>query len=126
MKEDKFIKIPEEYKVVLQLMAEYIGNETNDWITIKSELRKLVSKNKGKLLSTRHYVTFLQIPNEFDYLIMDYWEYLTGIKLIIPKEKLHSESGWIWRPKNWGLMEFNKKKSEEKRERELRNKKNNK
>jgi hypothetical protein len=89
----------------------YVGNECDDWVRIKTEILNNLVNEERKKFSRRHQNSWKQIVNDFDREVMDYWYKRTGVRLVIPKEKLHDES-IIYKPRNWGLMLFNQRRAE--------------
>ena len=95
-----------EIKEKIKFVADYIGNSTNDWLTIKKQLINNFAGSQRGLFSKRHPRTKKQIVNDFDRLVMDYWYLLTGVSVILDKNKIH-DPDWIYKPKGWRLREIN-------------------
>ncbi len=101
--------IPEELKKLIDYVIDYVGASTNDWFIIKKELVNLFPPKERSRFSRRHYSTKKHILNEFDYLVIGYWEKKVGTKLIVDEKKLHPKN-WAPKMRGWGLKEFNEKR----------------
>lgn len=103
--------LSKQLKEKIEWTILYVGNECDDWLRIKMEIINNTTNDERVKFSRRHQNSWKQIVNDFDKEVMDYWYKRTGVKLVIPKEKLHDES-IIYQPKNWGLMLFNQRRAE--------------
>lgn len=98
------MNIPNHLKERIEDVADYVGQETNDWLLIKRQLIGSFPNEGRRLFSVRHPCTKKQIINEFDKLVMDYWRQLTGVEPVIHPSKLHDEN-WVHKPKGWALLD---------------------
>lgn len=73
----------------LRMAAVYIGTATNDWVVVKQRLVLSVDNEHRKMFSKRHNVTFLQNPNEYDLLVMEWWKNNVNPNIHLPEEKKH-------------------------------------
>jgi hypothetical protein len=105
--------LTEADKQNIEYVAEYVGDSSNDWFTVKKELINCFPRPQRKKFSRRHYSTKLFFINDFERAIIDYWCKITGIELIIDKTKLHPES-WERQPRGWGLLIYNEKRKKRK------------
>ena len=71
--------------IVLQQIEEVAkyAYDCDDWVTIKKEIMKGCPSKLRGLFSRRHPITKEQVPNEFDKSVIDYFEKVSGQKLII-------------------------------------------
>lgn len=106
-----FDKIPEEMRLVIDIISKYIGDLTTDWVVVKKEISNKCKNHHRKLLSKKHYSTQKHSLNEFEYLVIEYWKHLTGNTLEIPLNKLHP-STWVRVPRLELLRRFNEKRRE--------------
>lgn len=102
--------IPDKLKEHINNVADYIGQETNDWLVIKRQLIYSFPNEGRKMFSVRHPCTKKQIINEFDKIVMLYWEEITGIQPVIEPSKIHSDD-WVYKKKGWALDIYNKSRS---------------
>lgn len=65
----------------ITFVAGYAGNIT-DWITIKKELLKTLSPADRRYFSTRDPLSKRHSINEFEKIVMEKWQQITGNKLI--------------------------------------------
>jgi hypothetical protein len=96
------MSIPDKLKERINDVADYIGQETNDWLLIKRHLIISFPNEGRRLFSVRHPCTKKQILNAFDKLVMAYWKELTGIEPIIDPSKIHPDN-WTHKKKGWAL-----------------------
>jgi hypothetical protein len=64
------MSIPDNLKEQISYVADYIGQETDDWILIKRQLIISFPNDGRKLFSRRHSSTKKQVINDFDKLVM--------------------------------------------------------
>ena len=76
------IKIPSRIIEQIREVAKY-AFECDDWVTVKKEIMKGCPSNLRSLFSKRDSITKEQIPNNFDRVVMDEFEKITGTKLIV-------------------------------------------
>ena len=98
--------IPDNLKEIVDYVADYVADSTDDWFLIKRELVNNFPPKERVRFSRRHFSTKKHTINDFDRLVIDYWENLTGNKLSINEDKLHSQN-WVQKPKGWGLKKYN-------------------
>lgn len=97
-------------KEQIAFVADYVGNESTDWVRIKTELLRLIKNNERDLFSRRHMTSQKQMPNSFDQEVIDYWKTLTGNNLYIPEDRLHGPLD-VFNPKGWGIQKYNKSRA---------------
>ncbi len=79
------------------------------WMVVKvALLRSIRAVERGKF-SRRHPQSKKQVPNEYDYAVMEAWENLGGKPLELLPEELHDESSHIYLGRGYGLREWHKK-----------------
>lgn len=76
----------------LKLTAAYIGKATDDWVVLKQRIVLSIDNEHRKMFSKRHNVTFLQMPNDYDYLVMNWWKEHVNPNIHLPEEKKHDPS----------------------------------
>jgi hypothetical protein len=104
------MELPERIKNRVIFVSEYIGTSTNDWLIIKKRILFSLNKNDRRLFSKRHRYTKKQIINEFDKLVMDFWQSLTNVKLYISPNKIHDTNWKHDKPHGWALRVFNEQR----------------
>ena len=112
------IKIPISLQQRILYVVSYVGDSTDDWIVVKSEIVRSFPPKERKLFSKRHMTTKKQILNDFDRAVMKYWKEQTGVEPILYDKDKHPED-WEWKPHGWGLIEINEQRkllSKKKRE----------
>lgn len=67
------------------LVASYV--DTCDWLEVKRELLTMLPNEIRSQFSRRDPYTKKQVINEYEAIIIDKWESLTGIRLSIPDDK---------------------------------------
>lgn len=72
----------EKLDKTLKEVAAY-ASTAQDWQTVKKELLKSLAPHDRKFFSTRDPYTKKQVLNEFESIIVDKWQKLTGVHLII-------------------------------------------
>jgi len=70
---------------ILSQIAEVAGyaGDCDDWVKIKKEIMKGIPSKLRKNFSTRDPITKEQVPNNFDMLVIEKYENISGIKLKI-------------------------------------------
>ena len=106
--------IPKEVKDLIDYVAEYVSDETNEWFVVKPQLVNIFPPRLRSLFTRRHYSTKKHSVNDFEYLVMEYWKLKTGNRLLIDKTRLHDDN-WKPRPKGWGLKKFNEDRRKQKK-----------
>jgi len=74
--------IPDRITVQLEEVASYVG-DCDDWVTIKKEVMRGIPPALRKNFSTRHPKTKEQQLNEFEERLIERYESLTGIQLVL-------------------------------------------
>ena len=75
-------EIPKEIADQLKIVASY-AVDCDDWVTIKKEVMRAISPTLRKNFSTRHPKTKEQQLNEFEERLIERYESLTGIQLVL-------------------------------------------
>ena len=88
----------------IEYVASYVQGSCTDWFKVKQEIiRSLPGYMRKKVgFSKRHRNTKKMLINSFDMEVINYWEIITGIRLVIDKERMH-DPNWVHRPKGWAL-----------------------
>jgi len=115
---DETTIIPTHILDKIQNVAKYVSRETSDWLKVKRELINSVKPSDRKLFSTRHKTSKKHTLNDFEKAIIQTWETLTGVTLILDPAKIHTKEDER-PPRSWGLMLFNKTRSEKKKQKDL-------
>ena len=102
--------LSESIKSQISFVADFIGNDCEDWVKIKTEILKNVRNETRKLFSKRHKSSKKQVLNDFDREVIAYWSTLTGCVPSIPPEKVHDPE-MVFNQKGWGLQELNKRRA---------------
>lgn len=107
----------EPIKKHIELVAKYVGSQSNDWLKIKKELVNNLKQEYRHHFSRRHKTSKKQIINDFEKEVMAYWKQITGITLTIDDSLLHKQEDER-PPKHWAIFKINEERSRQKRERE--------
>lgn len=92
-------------------MADYVGQECDDWITVKKELLRVVDNHSRDHFSIRNPNSKKHLLNDFEKEVIGYWKTLTDRELSVPATKLH-DTDYVYNAKGWGLQKFNKERTE--------------
>jgi len=106
-------EIPEILIEKIDYVASYVGNTSNDWFRIKKELINCFPIQYRNLFSRRHKTSKKFFINDFDKTIINYLETKLNTKLFIDENKLHKPEDER-PPRYWGLMKYNKERTERK------------
>jgi hypothetical protein len=74
--------IPDRIAVQLEEVASYVG-DCDDWVTIKKEVMRGIPPALRKNFSTRHPKSKEQWLNPFEMQLIENYEKLTGITLVL-------------------------------------------
>lgn len=92
------MELTEYEKNKLELVFSYLSKYTNNWFHIKGELLKIVNNETRSKFSRRHDNTKKKFINDFEQLLINYWEELnSGNKIELDQNNLHDLN---WKPKN--------------------------
>ena len=103
------MNIPVNLKQRIDEVADYVGNTTTDYLTVKRQLINNFPSSSRSLFSARHPCTKKHQLNDFDHAVILYWFEQTGIRLRIDQEKLHDPE-WEHRKKGWALTLLNEER----------------
>ena len=78
------MNIPEPIIEALEEIMTFVG-ETNDWMVIKKLVLRSIPPALRTNFSTRHPKTKKQSLNEFEMIVIDWWEARTGRRLQLLK-----------------------------------------
>lgn len=92
-------------------MADYVGQNCDDWVIVKKELLRAVDNNTRDLFSIRNPNSKKHLLNDFEKEVMEYWKTLTNVELSLSDTKLHDVE-YVYNTKGWGLQKFNKERTE--------------
>ncbi len=95
----------------IEYASKYIENQTNDWFQVKKELLSIMSPKERSLFSRRHKTSKKHFINDFEKKVIEFWFSLTKVNLQIDDSKLHTSEDER-PPRYWGLMKYNKIRSE--------------
>lgn len=109
--------LDDSIKKKIDYVIEFIGDSTDDWLLVKQQIVRSVANSIRVLFSKRHYITLKQIPNEFDKMVMQYWEERTGVQLKIPESKLQ-DPNYVPGEFGWKIREINEAAHRRRLERE--------
>lgn len=104
-------ELTEHQKARINFVADYVQDSTQDWLQVKRQIINAFDPPSRSLFSTRHPKTKKHFINEFDKLVMSYWESVTGMNLEVDPDKLHDTLGWVHKPKGWALFKMNHERS---------------
>lgn len=79
--------IPPEIQQAVELAAGYMKNETDDWVTIKRMLLLVLPSKYRSLFSTRDPHTKEQRVNDFERNVINLWQELTGVELVLVSDR---------------------------------------
>jgi hypothetical protein len=99
--------VPEVFINKLVMLTKIIGTDTDQWLVVKRHLINNLPIEYRNLLSLRHPTTLKQQVNDYDRFAIKLWEDLTGVKLILPPEKIHDPNWKPSGPSGWRLKEIN-------------------
>jgi hypothetical protein len=94
--------IPEDVLDKIHFVASYIGDSTDDWLTIKQQIVISLPWKHRSLFSRRHEQSKKQVINDFEKEVMEEWEKKTGVCPAIDSAKLHDPTKTI-RKHGWAL-----------------------
>lgn len=66
----------------IEEVHSYAGEATDEWITIKKELLKMLPSEERQLFSTRDPITKKQATNAFEREVAAHWSKLTGREVV--------------------------------------------
>lgn len=72
----------------MELAAQYMANETTDWVTIKRMLLLVLPPKFRKFFSTRDPKTKEQCLNENERALIGLWYKLTGKRLVLDSQRV--------------------------------------
>lgn len=104
---------PERVLKTINAVMEYVGDLTNDYLTIRKEIIRLMAPVDRKWFTPRHHSTKRIQLGENDYQLIAYWESKTGVSLLIDATRLHNPN---WKPqgkKGWNLTKDLRKANHE-------------
>ena len=101
-----FPPLTDYQKERIAFVADYVQDTTQDWLLVKRHLINAFNPPNRIFFSTRHPQTKKHFINEFDEVVINHWQSLTGVKLEIEPEKLHDPC-WVYKPKGWALIKRN-------------------
>lgn len=103
------IVLPQTLQERIRYVAAYVADSTDDWLRVKVEIMKAFPPKERKRFSRRHHSTKKHTLNDFDLLVMKFWENEVGVELILSEENKHPED-WNPKPPGWGLVEINEQR----------------
>ena len=74
--------MPERITAQLKEVASYVG-DCDDWVTIKKEVMRGIPSALRKNFSTRHPKTKEQRLNPFEIELIESYESMTGVRLVL-------------------------------------------
>jgi hypothetical protein len=110
------MNIPANLKPRIDEVIAYVADTTCDYLLVKRQLINNFPPSSRTLFSARHPCTKKHQLNEFDKLIISYWETKTGVKLVVDADKLHSDA-WEHKKKGWALSLLNQERKQRHEER---------
>lgn len=105
--------IPPHVLKTVSIVMDYVGDITNDYLTIRNEVIRLMAPANRKWFTPRHHSTKRIQLDDNDYQLMAYWESKTGVTLLIDTSRLHNPE---WKPqgkRGWNLARDLRKNHEE-------------
>lgn len=101
--------LPEHVAKRVEYVSKYILNSTDDWLRVKREILTVLAPRHRSLFSRRHKTSKKHFLNDLEHEVMDFWETLTGVRLKMDPQNLHTSQDER-PPRYWGLMELNKQR----------------